>query len=101
MAGELRARLLGALSAAARLEAPSWPLALPTPRTRVPVRRRGAPLAAAPPLTSARPPPHTAPHIRSTTLAVAGADYCIVAASMRMSTGYSIMTRRSSKILTL
>ncbi|KAI8473207.1 MAG: nucleophile aminohydrolase [Monoraphidium minutum] len=36
-----------------------------------------------------------------TTLAVAGADYCIVAASMRMSTGYSIMTRKASKILTL
>jgi 20S proteasome subunit beta 6 len=38
---------------------------------------------------------------RSTAVAVAGADYCIVAASTRMSTGYSIMTRRSSKILTL
>lgn len=36
-----------------------------------------------------------------TALAVAGADYCIVAASTRMSTGYSIMTRRSSKILAL
>lgn len=36
-----------------------------------------------------------------TCLAVAGADYCIVAASTRMSTGYSILTRRSSKILTL
>jgi 20S proteasome subunit beta 6 len=34
-------------------------------------------------------------------LAVAGADYCIVAATTRMSTGYSIMTRRSTKILQL
>lgn len=36
-----------------------------------------------------------------TCLAVAGADYCIVGASTRMSTGYSILTRRSSKILQL
>eukprot|EP00878_Enallax_costatus_P011701 GHUV01012216.1.p1 GENE.GHUV01012216.1~~GHUV01012216.1.p1 ORF type:complete len:233 (+),score=54.66 GHUV01012216.1:343-1041(+) len=36
-----------------------------------------------------------------TCLAVAGADYCIVAASTRMSTGYSILTRRQSKILQL
>ncbi|WIA18407.1 hypothetical protein OEZ86_001990 [Tetradesmus obliquus] len=36
-----------------------------------------------------------------TCLAVAGADYCIVAATTRMSTGYSILTRRSTKILQL
>jgi 20S proteasome subunit beta 6 len=34
-------------------------------------------------------------------VAVAGADYCIVAASTRMSTGYSILTRKASKILQL
>lgn len=32
-------------------------------------------------------------------MAVAGEDFCIVAASMRLSTGYSILTRRQSKIL--
>ncbi|KAG1658382.1 hypothetical protein FOA52_010060 [Chlamydomonas sp. UWO 241] len=36
-----------------------------------------------------------------TILAVAGEDYCIVAASTRMSTGYSILTRDSSKMLQL
>jgi len=36
-----------------------------------------------------------------TCLAVAGADYCIVAASTRMSTGFSILTRKSTKILQL
>lgn len=41
------------------------------------------------------PPPH------STVLAVAGEDYCIVAASTRMSAGFDIMTRNSSKILKL
>merc|ERR1719174_1150988 len=34
-----------------------------------------------------------------TCVAVAGKDFCIVAASMRLSTGYSILTRRQSKIL--
>lgn len=36
-----------------------------------------------------------------TVVAVAGNDYCIVAASTRMSTGYSILTRNKSKILRL
>ena len=36
-----------------------------------------------------------------TVVAVAGDDYCIVAASTRMSTGYSILTRNKSKILQL
>lgn len=36
-----------------------------------------------------------------TVLAVAGEDYCIVASSTRMSTGYSILTRESSKMLQL
>jgi hypothetical protein len=36
-----------------------------------------------------------------TILAVAGEDYCIIAASTRMSTGYSILTRDSSKLLQL
>lgn len=36
-----------------------------------------------------------------TVVAVAGDDYCIVAASTRMSTGYSILTRNKSKILRL
>ncbi|GAX79214.1 hypothetical protein CEUSTIGMA_g6654.t1 [Chlamydomonas eustigma] len=36
-----------------------------------------------------------------TVLAVAGLDYCIIAACTRMSTGYSILTRDSSKILQL
>jgi len=34
-------------------------------------------------------------------LAVAGEDYCIVAASTRLSTGYSILTRHSTKLLQL
>lgn len=34
-------------------------------------------------------------------LAVAGEDYCIVAASTRLSSGYSILTRDSSKLLKL
>jgi 20S proteasome subunit beta 6 len=36
-----------------------------------------------------------------TTLAVAGEDYCVVAASTRLSSGYSILTRESSKIVQL
>ncbi|GAB4819302.1 hypothetical protein N2152v2_006348 [Parachlorella kessleri] len=36
-----------------------------------------------------------------TAVAVAGDDYCIVAASTRMSTGYSILTREQSKVLRL
>lgn len=36
-----------------------------------------------------------------TCVAVAGEDYCIVAASTRMSTGYSILTRNYSKLLQL
>ena len=34
-------------------------------------------------------------------VAVAGDDYCIVAGSTRLSTGYSILTRDQSKILRL
>jgi 20S proteasome subunit beta 6 len=34
-------------------------------------------------------------------VAVGGNDYCIVAASTRMSTGYSILTRNKSKVLQL
>ena len=36
-----------------------------------------------------------------TTLAVAGEDYCIVAASTRMSSGFDILTRQSSKMMNL
>ena len=36
-----------------------------------------------------------------TVVAVAGDDYCIVAASTRMSTGYSILTRNKTKVLRL
>lgn len=36
-----------------------------------------------------------------TVLAVAGADYCIVAGSTRLSTGYSILTRDQSKMCQL
>lgn len=36
-----------------------------------------------------------------TVVAVGGNDYCIVAASTRMSTGYSILTRNKSKVLQL
>ncbi|KAL6498783.1 Proteasome subunit beta type-1 [Orobanche gracilis] len=36
-----------------------------------------------------------------TCVAVAGADYCVVAADTRMSTGYSILTRDNSKIIQL
>ena len=39
--------------------------------------------------------------IRSTAVAVAGSDYCIVAASTRLSTGYSILTRECSKLITM
>ncbi len=41
------------------------------------------------------------PSARRTVLAVAGQDYCIVAASTRMSSGYDILTRKSSKMLQL
>jgi 20S proteasome subunit beta 6 len=34
-------------------------------------------------------------------VAVAGEDYCIVAASTRMSTGFSILTRDASMLLQL
>lgn len=33
-----------------------------------------------------------------TVLAIAGKDYCIVAGSTRLSTGYSILTRHKSKL---
>ena len=36
-----------------------------------------------------------------TVLAVAGDDYCVVAGSKRLSTGYSILTRDQSKIVEL
>ncbi|KAL6981811.1 Proteasome subunit beta type-1, partial [Sarracenia purpurea var. burkii] len=36
-----------------------------------------------------------------TCVAIAGADYCVIAADTRMSTGYSILTRDYSKIFPL
>ncbi len=36
-----------------------------------------------------------------TVVSVAGDDYCIVAGSTRLSTGYSILTRDQTKILRL
>ncbi|XP_057500750.1 proteasome subunit beta type-1-like [Actinidia eriantha] len=36
-----------------------------------------------------------------TCVAIAGADYCVIAADTRMSTGYSILTRDYSKICQL
>ena len=44
------------------------------------------------------PPPFL---LHSTAVAVAGADYAIVAASTRLSTGYSILTRDASKFMKL
>ncbi len=41
------------------------------------------------------------PYHPRTCVAVAGNDYCIVAASTRLSTGYSILTRDGSRILKL
>ena len=59
--------------------------------------------------TSPPTPTHTPPACHpsryddngGTVVAVAGDDYCIVAASTRMSTGYSILTREKTKILQL
>jgi len=51
-----------------------------------------------------RPPRLTLPWhppSRRTCVAVAGNDYCIVAASTRMSTGYNILTRNSSMLMQL
>lgn len=43
----------------------------------------------------------TQPFAYRTCVAVAGNDYCIVAASTRLSTGFSILTRDGSRILKL
>jgi len=51
--------------------------------------------------------PHTHPQWSpyddngGTAVAVAGGDYCIIAASTRLSSGYSILTRESSRIVQL
>ena len=47
-----------------------------------------------------RPRVPTIPLI-STTVAVAGEDYVIIAASTRLSTGYSILTRGATKFVQL
>jgi 20S proteasome subunit beta 6 len=49
-------------------------------------------------------PSHVRPLLHpshSTVVAVAGHDYCIVAASTRLSTGYSILTREETKLCRL
>ena len=51
-------------------------------------------------LTRARGPPLVLRRA-GTCVAIAGEDYCIVAADTRMSTGFNIMTRDCTKIIQL
>jgi 20S proteasome subunit beta 6 len=104
--------------------APGWPPRRPPPPRPAARRRRPAadqfnraktlalapkrPTLALKPQTDPRTPPKPARHPpRSyddnggTVVAVAGEGYCVVAASKRLSTGYSILTRDQSKVLRL
>jgi hypothetical protein len=45
--------------------------------------------------------PRLSPRAAGTCVAIAGEDYCIVAADTRMSTGFNIMTRDCTKIIQL
>lgn len=62
--------------------------------------RQRSPSGPGPPLSDRTPHDPTINSI-STTVAVAGEDYVIIAASTRLSTGYSILTRDASKFVQL